>query len=98
MLQQILRRIRNSRRKLTKRTAARHRLRRRLFVESLEVRRLLASDLVYRADVDFGSGPFQVYNVQTNAWTTLGSIDTSTQLAVSRSNDLYISSSKARTR
>jgi hypothetical protein len=90
MLQQILRRIRNSRRKLTKRTAARAAFRRRLFVESLEVRRLLASDLVYRADVDFGSGPFQVYNVQTNAWTTLGSIDTSTQLAVSRSNDLYM--------
>ena len=89
MLSQVISRLRNASRKIKNRTVARAAFRRKLFVESLEDRRLLAG-LVYRSANDYSDHSFAVFNTATNVWTNLGTANTGTQMAVSSSGDLFM--------
>ena len=73
---------------LTVRSWPRSSRRRKVFFESLEDRRVLAT--LYMTGLDPGAQPFSKYDIPTDTWTTLGSVTTAGQLAVSTSGQLYM--------
>jgi hypothetical protein len=49
-----------------------------------------SSGLVYRTDLDAGLASFEVYNTNTNAWTSLNPIDNAGQLGVGPDGTLFM--------
>jgi hypothetical protein len=45
---------------------------------------------VYRTSLDPGPQPFNVYDVATNTWTNLGTVETAGQMAVSPAGELFM--------